>query len=113
MLRASSEIAVATSVASAGEKPRAVATVLPSARARTMSESVSTATCFSQATQVSSGVGAKLGTVREIAQSLLQVQLRRHIVQAEPQLRHRERHLGLNPHDHGLRTTQPDHLRDL
>src|SRR6267378_1764825 len=114
MFRASSEIAVATTASSVEGKPHCAANSRPFCRADTMSASVS------MDTRTSSAMSAPfmlldfpLGAAMEVLEPFLQVQRRRHTLQREPQLDHRERDLGLDADDDGLRAAQPDHVGDV
>src|SRR4051794_8920467 len=103
MLRAISEIAVAIMVTSVSEKPSCRASSWPAWRAVTMSSGLLTSTTKSAAT---------IGPVRRLLRfelsvqqrkTFLEVQSRIHVVEHQPELNHREGHLGLQPHDHGVR----------
>src|SRR5688572_23739098 len=101
MLRASSEIAVATSVASLAEKPSCSAKMRPCRRAVTTSMSAATATVTS-----SSGLTAPLfisGFAFEVAEALLEIQRRRDLFQGDAQLNHRESDFGLDADNDGFR----------
>src|SRR5438552_9339223 len=93
MFRATSEMAVAISVASVGEKPISVASSRPRWRARTRSVS------DSMITRISPDAAIRLPPSDEQSQALFQVQGRVHSLQAEPQLDDGERHLGPDPDD--------------
>src|SRR5690349_5489780 len=101
MLRASSEIAVATSVASPAEKPSCSARMRPWRRALTTSRSAATATVTSNC-----GLGAPLftsGLPLEVGQAFLEIQRGRDVLERDPQLHHGEGHFRLDADDHGLR----------
>src|SRR5918993_1553299 len=98
MLRATSEIAVASSVRSVLEKPRSAPIVRASWRAVTTSASVRIATRISSAT----GVGLPVELLLEEGQPLFEIERRMDVLEVHAQLDHRERHLRLDPHDYGL-----------
>src|SRR2546422_9978616 len=112
MLRASSEMAVAMSVASPVENPSSVARARPRCRAATISWSELMATRISPALTVSLSVYV-LEFFNQVRQTFFQVQRRRNTFQRQSKLNHGKRHFRLNPHDHRFRTPQPDHVRDL
>src|SRR3989442_8242238 len=112
MLRASSEMAVAMSVASPVENPSSVARAGPRCRAATISWSELMATRISPALTVSLSVYV-LELLNQVRQTFLQVQRRRNVFQGQPQLHHGKGHFRLYPHDHRFRAAQPDHVRDL
>src|SRR5690348_10054901 len=109
MLRAISEIAVASSVRSVLEKPSAAPILRASWRAVTTSASVRIATRISSATDVRLLV---VELALEERQALLEVERRVHVLEVHPELDHRERDLRLDADDHGLRAAQPGHVRD-
>src|SRR5688500_11431437 len=88
MLRATSEIAVAISVWSVLEKPRLSARRRPAWRATTRSVSPST--------RIRSGTCALVEPRVEERQSLLEVQGGVDVLQAQSELHHRERDVGLD-----------------
>src|SRR6266571_8779416 len=110
MLRASSEIAVATRVAMAGAKPSCDARARPRIRAVTMSESDSTLTRVSSATSTgfirqlrgTSSARNGLAATVEIVEALLQVERGRDPLQRQAHVDHRERHVRLDADDHGF-----------
>src|SRR3990172_9037813 len=107
MLRATSEIAVATSVCSVTESPLAAASSRPFWRAVTMSPSCSIGTL------VSPGIApAPRGASIHEREALLEIQGRRHALERQPQLHHGEGDVGLDPHHHRTRAPQPGRLRD-
>src|ERR671931_948417 len=108
MLRATSEMAVASSVRSVLENPSPAPIVRASWRAVTTSASVRIATRTSSAT----GVLLPIEYPLEERQPLFEVQRRVDILEVHPELDHRERDLGLDPHDHRLGAAQPRHVRD-
>src|SRR3712207_9169209 len=95
MLRATSEIAVASSVRSVLDKPSAVPISRASWRAVTTSASESIAT------RTSASTGARLSRdlLLQEGEALLQVQRRVDVLEVHPQLHHREGDLGLDPQD--------------
>src|SRR6266702_1035803 len=96
MLRATSEMAVATSVCSVIERPLAAASSRPFWRAVTMSPSCSMATLVSPAM-----APVPRGAFIHQQETLLQVERRRDPVELQPELHHGEGDLGLDPHHHG------------
>src|SRR5919202_4471938 len=101
MLRATSEIAVATSVASVLEKPSCAASARPSARASTMSSSDVIATRVSAFIDVLAGRRAP-----QDLEPLLEVERGLERLQVQLELHHRDGNVGLDPHDHGARSAQ-------
>src|SRR5438045_8807448 len=112
MLRASSDMAVAISVASPLEKPSSVARARPLCRAATISWSELMPTRISPALTVSLSVYV-LEFLNQVCQTFLQIQCRRHVFQAQPQLHHRKGYFRLNPHNHPFRSPPLDHVRNL
>src|SRR5215213_9494876 len=106
MLRAISEIAVASSVRSVLENPSAAPIVRASWRAVTTSASVRIATRISSAT----GVGLPVELLLEEREPFLEVERRVHVLEVHAQLDHGERDLRLDPDDHGLGAAQPRHV---
>src|SRR5262245_49427321 len=102
MLRAISEMAAETTVASPGEKPISIARWRPCWRASTMSRSVRIATRLS----ASIAAAPALLPARQVSESLFQVERRGDTVQRETELDHREGDLRLYPDDDGLRTAE-------
>src|SRR5829696_9847325 len=98
MLRATSEIAVASSVRSVLENPSPAPIARASWRAVTTSASVRIATRTSSAT----GVLLPVHLPAQEREPLLEIQSRVHVLEVHPELDHREGHLGLDPHDHRL-----------
>src|SRR3954452_17857089 len=98
MLRAISEIAVASSVWSVLGMSRLTASARARWRAVTTSASESIAI-----RSAASGAKAARPEQRE---PLFQIQRRLHVLEAHAELDHREAHLGLDPHDHGLGAAQ-------
>src|SRR5262247_1138232 len=111
MLRASSEIAVATTARSVDGKPHCDASSRPFWRAATTSESQSIGTRTSSA--MSPNLLVSLGFAVEVREALFQIEAGRDPFQGEPQLDHRKSHLRLDAHDDGLGAAQPDHVRHV
>src|SRR6187200_1294354 len=101
-------MAVASRVRSVLLKPRLAPMALASWRAVTTSASVRIATRTSTATRVALPVELAL----EEGEPLLEVEGGVHVLEVHAELHHREGDLGLDAHDHGLRTAQPGHVRD-
>src|SRR5256885_10696450 len=97
MLRGSSDMAVAISVASPLEKPSSVARARPLCRAATISWSELMPTRISPALTVSLSVYV-LEFLNQVCQTFLQIQCRRHVFQGQPQLHHGKGYFRLNPH---------------
>src|SRR4051812_37356806 len=104
MLRAISEIAVASSVWSVLGMSR------PTASARARWRAVTTSASDSIAIR-SAASGAK-EPLLEKREPLLEVQGGLHVLEAHAELDHRERDLRLDADDHGLGAAQPGHHRD-
>src|SRR5262244_1665190 len=104
MLRAISEIAVASSVWSVLGMSR------PTASARARWRAVTTSASDSIGIR-SAASGAKV-TRLEQREAFFEVERRQHVLEAHPELDHREGHLRLDPDDHGLGAAQPGHHRD-
>src|ERR1044072_591741 len=104
MLRASSEIAVAIIVTSVVPKPYRSASDRPMLRAATTSASERITTHTSSTGMRDTG---SPGSV-EMCEALLQVEDGRHAVEAQPELDHRERDLGLDADDARPRAPEPD-----
>src|SRR3712207_290090 len=107
MLRAISEIAVASSVRSVPVNPRPDASSRALERARTTSSSFSIATRISSATVV-----ALLQQRGEVLEALLEVERGVDVLQAQPELHHGERDLRRDADDDRLRAAQPRHVGD-
>src|SRR4051795_8677838 len=107
MLRATSEIAVASSVWSVELSSSSPASSRARWRAVTTSASDSIAIRLSAAT-----VERLLELVLEERQPLLEVEGRLDVLELHAQLHHRERDLGLDADDHGLGPAQARHVRD-
>src|SRR3954463_5185001 len=99
MLRAISEIAVASSVWSVLGMSR------PTASARARWRAVTTSASDSIAIRSAAASGAKAARLQE-REPLLEVQGGLHVLEAHAELDHRERDLRLDPDDHGLRPAQ-------
>src|SRR6059036_3152023 len=106
MLRAISEIAAEITVASPCEKPISSASARPSWRAATMSRSASIA----MRRLAPTGPARRCMLIQE-QEAFLEIERRRDGGEREAELHHRERHLGLDPDDHRLRTAELDHVR--
>src|SRR5215218_3251785 len=104
MLRAISEIAVASSVWSVLGMSSPIASCRARWRAVTTSASESIAIR-------SAASGAKEPRLEE-REPFFEVQRRLHVLEAHAELHHRERDLGLDPDDHGLGAAEPGHHRD-
>src|SRR5215207_2354849 len=103
MLRATSEIAVAKSVWSVLVSSSDPAIARACWRATTTSASDSIRITDSP----SSGTVARLlARPLQQRQTLFQVERREHVLERHAQLHHRERDLGLDPHDHRLGAAQ-------
>src|SRR5712691_5182798 len=113
MFRASSEMAVATTARLVEAKPHCDANSRPFWRAETMSTSRSTGTLTSSAMSASLMMLGALPLAVKVREAFFQIERGRHALQREPLLDHREGHLRLDPHDDGLRSAQPDHVRDV
>src|SRR3954447_25231999 len=104
MLRAISEIAVASRVWSVLGMSR------PTASDRARWRAVTTSASDSIAIR-SAPLSAKFARLQE-RETLFEVQGGLHVLEAHPELDHGERHLGLDADDHGLRAPQAGHHRD-
>src|SRR5215208_6412062 len=109
MLRATSEIAVASSVWSVLVSSRPTASSRARWRAVTTSASDSIAMRSSAA---SGGTVARSLLALEQGEALLQVQRRLDVLEVHAQLDHGEGDLGLDADDHGLGAAQAGHHRD-
>src|SRR3954465_14967945 len=107
MLRATSEMAVASRVWSVELSSSAPASSLARWRAVTTSASDSMAIRLS-----ASIVEPLLELVLQQRQPLLEVARGLHVLELQPGPDHRERRLGLDPDDHGLRAAQARDVRD-
>src|SRR5438270_13219899 len=99
MCRAISEMAVATRVASVGEKPRSLARARPWARAGTMSASDTTSIRTFSSLIV---LAEPRSQIAEQLQPLLEIQSGVQRLQVELELHHRHGHFGLDADDHRL-----------
>src|SRR5438105_9960165 len=107
MLRAISEMAVATTVRSLPVKPTCSASSRPRCRAVRMS-------CSDPIGRRSSSlIGRPFPALLEKCQPFLQVEAGGHAVEPEAQLDHGERNVRFEPHDDGVRSPQPSHLSDV
>src|SRR5215218_3931882 len=108
MFRATSEIAVASSVRSVLEKPRSEPIARASCRAKTTSasDSIGTRTLSPTATRLPADL------LLQEREPLLEVERRVDVLEVHAQLDHRERDLRLDADDDGLRAAQPGHVRD-
>src|SRR5438045_9688521 len=97
MLRASSDMAVAISVASPLEKPSSVSRARPLCRAATISWSELMPTRFSPALTVSLSVYV-LEYINQVSQSLLQIQCRCHVLPCPPHLHPRNGYIRQTHH---------------
>src|SRR5207237_1176113 len=111
MLRASSEIVVATSVASLAEKPSCSAITRPLRRAvtRSLSEVTWTHTTISRSVTTMLQARRNLLLV-QVRKPFLQIQGSTYIFQRDAELDHGKRHLRLDAHDHGFGAAQADHV---
>src|SRR4051795_4097543 len=107
MLRATSEMAVASSVWSVELRSSSCA----SSRARW--RAVTTSASDSIAIRLSASTGERLlELLLEQRQPLLEVQGRLDVLELHPELDHREGHLGLDADDHRLGPAQARHVGD-
>src|SRR5829696_246520 len=107
MFRATSEIAVASSVWSVELSSSSPASSRARWRAVTTSASDSMAIRLSAST-----VERLLELVLQERQPFLEVERGLDVLELHAELDHRERHLGLDPDDHGLRPAKASHVRD-
>src|SRR6476469_10025758 len=107
MLRATSEIAVARSVWSGELSSSSPASSRARWRAVTTSASDSMEIRLSAST-----VERLLELVLQQRQPLLEIEGGLDVLELHPELHHRERDLGLDADDHGLRAAQARHVRD-
>src|SRR3954449_1279482 len=108
MLRATSEIAVASRVWSV----LGMSSPTASARARWRAVTTSASERIAIRSAPSWAKVARLLPGLEQGEALLEVEGRLHVLEAHPELDHRERHLRLDPDDHRLRAAQARHHRD-
>src|SRR5262245_34254057 len=109
MLRATSEIAVASSVWSVFVRSRVPASSRARWRAVTTSASDSMAITDSCS---STTVGGLLPGPLQQGEPLFEIERRQHVLEAHSELHHGERDLGLDLDDHGLCFAQAGHLGD-
>src|SRR5436309_2792528 len=107
MLRAISEIASAISVWSVLVNPTLAASSRAFWRAVTISVSCAIAICASSTT-----VTAQPRDAPQMSHAFLEVERRGDAVERQAQLYHRERDIGLDPDDHGVRAAKPGGVRD-
>src|SRR5919108_5780141 len=107
MLRVTSEIAVAISVASIRLNPSSSASARAWARTATRSSSDAISICTSAAIAT-----ASLRQAVQQLQALLEVESRSNRLEIEPEAHHRHRPVGLDPDDHRLRPAETRHERD-
>src|SRR5213078_3994969 len=108
MLRASSEIAVASSVWSVLVR----STCAARARARWRATTTSASDSIVMRSSDSTGTVAGLLLGLQEGEALLEVERRRNVLEAHPELDHGEGHLGLDPDYHRLGAAQARHLCD-
>src|SRR5256886_8155922 len=108
MLRAISEMAAAITVWSPLENPASAARSRPRCRAVTTSTSAVMGMSKSSATVEASrsAIDADLGLDVEERQAFFQIEGGRHALERQPELHHRKRDLGLDPHDHRFGAAQ-------
>src|SRR5918994_3835683 len=102
MLRATSEIAVASSVWSVLVR----STFAASSRARWRAVTTSLSDSIAIRSSGSGGTVARTLLRLEQREALFEVQRRLDVLEVHPQLHHRERDLGLDADDHGLGAAQ-------
>src|SRR3954452_16174905 len=107
MLRAISEIAVASSVWSV----LGISSPTASARARWRAVTTSASDSIAMRSAASGRTIARLLAVVQQGEPLLEVERRLDVLEAHPELHHRERDLGLDAHDHRLGAAQAGHHR--
>src|ERR1700724_2389771 len=112
MLRASSEIAVAMSVASLTEKPVCSAITRPCWRAVTTSLSDVIGICVSAAKAPAPLVDVP-GFLLQIRQAFLQIEGSGNVLERQSELHHRKGDLRLDADNDGRGTAQAAHVRDL
>src|SRR4051794_34868146 len=108
MLRATSEIAVASSVWSVEESSRSAA----SSRARCRAVTTSASDSMAIRLWASAATVARLLAGLQQREALLEVEGRLHVLEAHPELDHREGDLGLDADDDRAGAAQPGHHRD-
>src|SRR5919109_1991904 len=109
MLRATSEIAVASSVWSVLDSSSrdAIARACWRAVTTSASDSIGITDAWSSAT-----IAGLLPRPREQREPLLEVERRHHVLEGHAELHHGEGDLGLDPDDHGRGAAQPGHACD-
>src|SRR4051812_10523371 len=111
MLRASSEMAVATSVAWLAENPNCSAIIRPLYRAATRSLSDASGTWTSiSSLGVTLAAMPRFLPIIKISKTFLEIERGGDIFQRNSELHHGKGDLGLDADDHGLRAAQPDHV---
>src|SRR4029450_13026973 len=112
MLRASSEMAVATTARSVVANPQCDASSRPfwRAAARSAGQAMGTRTSSAMGGHLLAGA---LPLAVKVRKAFFQVQRGRDALEREPELDHRERHVRLNAHDDGLGPAEPDHVGDV
>src|SRR3954451_18807813 len=108
MLRATSEIAVASSVWSVLESSRSAA----SSRARWRAVTTSASDSIAIRLSASAATVGQLPPGLQQREALLEIERGLHVLEAHPELDHRERDLRLDADDHRLGPAQARHLRD-
>src|SRR3954453_1541685 len=108
MLRATSEIAVASSVWSVEDSSRSAA----SSRARCRAVTTSAAGSIAIRLCASAATVARLPAGLEQREALLEVEGRLHVLEAHPELDHREGDLGMDADEDRSGAAQPGHHRD-
>src|SRR5437879_1174649 len=113
MLRASSEMAVAISVASLTVKPVCSATARPCCRAVTTSLSDAIRIWVSAAKGNTAPSVHAARFLLQVRQAFLQIERGGDVLQRQSELYHREGDLRLDTDDDGSGAAQADHVRDL
>src|SRR5688572_29631646 len=108
MLRAISEIAVASRVWSV----LGMSSPTASARARWRAVTTSASDSIAISSAASGANVARLPDRLQQREALLEVQRGLHVLEAHAELHHRERHLGLDADDHRLGSAEARHHRD-
>src|SRR5262245_62832132 len=109
MLRATSDIAVASSVWSVLVSSRSEA--IARARCRAMTTSASDSIGITDSCSSATVAGLLPGPQQQ-REPLLEVQRGEHVLERHPELHHREGDLRLDADDDRLRAAQPRHARD-
>src|SRR6266508_6555599 len=117
MLRAISEMAAAMTVCSPLENPATAANARPCCLASTTSTSAAIGSRSSSPTVARSArfvlEQALFGPAIQEREAFFEVQHRGDAFEGEAQLHHRERHVGLDPHDDRLGAAEAGHVRDV